>query len=219
MSKLTLISHYLCPYVQRAVIALIEKGVAHERVYIDLAAKPPWFQAISPLGKVPVLRVDDDHIVFESSVICEYLDETTPHRLHPEDPLERAQHRAFIEFGSAILADLWAFQMADAAEAVERKATDLRGKFAWVEKSLGDGPYFAGARFSLVDAAFGPILRYFDVIDTIGDFGILAEAPKVRAYRAALAARPSVRDAVMPDYADRLRDYLKQRGSYLARAA
>ena len=54
-ARLKLISHKLCPYVQRAVIALSEKGVAFERIDIDLANKPDWFLAISPLGKTPVL--------------------------------------------------------------------------------------------------------------------------------------------------------------------
>ena len=53
MPKLTLISHKLCPYVQRAVIALNEKGVPFERIDIDLADKPDWFLKISPPGKVP----------------------------------------------------------------------------------------------------------------------------------------------------------------------
>ena len=54
---LTLVSHLLCPYVQRAAIALAEKNVPFERVVIDLANKPDWFIAISPLGKVPLLRL------------------------------------------------------------------------------------------------------------------------------------------------------------------
>ncbi len=54
--KLHLISHGLCPYVQRAVISLSEKGVDFERSHIDLANKPDWFLAISPLGKTPVLK-------------------------------------------------------------------------------------------------------------------------------------------------------------------
>ena len=56
-TTLTLVSHLLCPYVQRAAIALREKDVPFERVVIDLANKPDWFVAISPLGKVPLLRV------------------------------------------------------------------------------------------------------------------------------------------------------------------
>ena len=54
-----LISHVLCPYVQRAVIVLTEKRIPFRRVDIDLADKPEWFRAISPLGKVPLLRIDD----------------------------------------------------------------------------------------------------------------------------------------------------------------
>jgi glutathione S-transferase len=71
-AHLKLISHQLCPYVQRAVIALTEKGTAFERIDIDLANKPDWFLAISPLGKTPVLQVSETPI-FESAVILEYL--------------------------------------------------------------------------------------------------------------------------------------------------
>ena len=90
-------------------------------------------------------------------------------------------------------------------------------KFTWLEDHLGDGPYFAGADFSLVDAAFGPVFRYFDVYDRIADFGIFDQAPKVRAYRLALSVRPSVRGAVAPDYGARLLAMLKRKDTVLAR--
>src|SRR3982751_1822215 len=105
MQELTLISHKLCPYVQRAVIALTEKGVPFERIDIDLANKPDWFLKVSPLGKTPVLLVGD-HAIFESAVILEYLEETQPKPLHPADALRRAEHRAYIEYGSAVLNDI-----------------------------------------------------------------------------------------------------------------
>ena len=59
MSQLTLVSHHLCPYVQRAAIALLEKGVPFSRVMVDLAAKPDWFTATLAAGKVPLLRAAD----------------------------------------------------------------------------------------------------------------------------------------------------------------
>src|SRR6185437_9769559 len=97
-APLKLISHKLCPYVQRAVIALTEKGVAFERIDIDLANKPEWFLKISPLGKVPVLVVTTEKsavAIFESNVICEYIEETQGGpNLHPKEPLTRAEHRA-----------------------------------------------------------------------------------------------------------------------------
>ncbi len=66
-APLTLVSHTLCPYVQRAAIVLTEKGAAFERRWVDLANKPDWFKAISPLGKTPVLLVAETPI-FESAV-------------------------------------------------------------------------------------------------------------------------------------------------------
>src|SRR5882724_12567118 len=108
VAALKLISHKLCPYVQRAVIALTEKGVEFERIDVDLANKPDWFLELSPLGKTPVLQVGDIAI-FESAVILEYLEETQPHPLHPHDPLRRAEHRSLIEYGSAILNEIWGF--------------------------------------------------------------------------------------------------------------
>ena len=73
--NLTLVSHVLCPYVQRVAIALAEKGVAHDRVTVDLADKPGWFLEISPPGRTPVLKVGDAAL-FESAAILEYLEET-----------------------------------------------------------------------------------------------------------------------------------------------
>jgi glutathione S-transferase len=224
MSALTLVSHHLCPYVQRAAIALAEKGVAFERVTIDLAAPPDWFGAISPLGKVPLLRVArpgrEEAVLFESAVICEYIEETQGGpALHPADPIERARHRAWIEFGSSILADIYAVETTPDAALFEGRRQALIEKFSRLEAVLGAGPFFAGERFSLVDAAFGPAFRYFDVFDTVADLGILSGKPKVAGWRRALAARPSVRSAVAVDYPERLRRFLDAQGSHLMSGA
>ncbi|MBF9033105.1 glutathione S-transferase family protein [Rhodobacterales bacterium HKCCE2091] len=213
---LHLVSHKLCPYVQRAVIALTEKGVPFRRSDVDLSAKPDWFLAISPLGRTPVL-VTKGVPIFESAVILEYLDETEPPRLHPADAIERATQRSWIEFGSAVLNDIAGFYAAPDAEAFASKTGALRRKFERLDSALGDGPYFAGPRFGLVDTVFGPVFRYFDTFDRIADSGILDGLPRVSGWRVALAARPSVRDAVSPDYPDLLRDFLLRRGSHLSR--
>src|SRR3954464_6272760 len=155
-AKLKLISHTLCPYVQRAVIALTEKGVPFERIDIDLADKPDWFLAISPLGKTPVLQVGDTAI-FESAVILEYLEETQPKPLHPADPLARAEHRGWIEFGSAGLNDIAGFYPAPDAAAFATKTAQLEQRFARLETRVAAEPWFDGAEFSLVDAVFGPV--------------------------------------------------------------
>jgi glutathione S-transferase len=215
MPKLELISNLLCPFTQRAAIQLLEAAAPFERSYIDLADKPAWFLEISPLGKAPVLRTERG-AVFESAVICEYLEETLANRLHPEDAFERARHRAWIEFASAITADIYGFYTAPNAAAMRAKAESLAGKFGWLEKHISATPYFAGKAFHLVDAAYAPLFRLFDTFDQIGDFGILAELERVVTYRAALAGRPSVQQAVAANYAEVFRDYLADQESHLS---
>jgi len=214
--SLTLVSHHLCPYVQRAVISLTEKHVAFERIYVDLANKPDWFLAISPLGRTPVLKVGD-RAIFESAVVLEYLEETRPGPMHPADPLARAEHRAWIEFGSSVLNDIGGLYSAPDGAAFEAKATVLAEKFTRLENRPGPGPFFDGEEFSLVDIVFGPVFRYFDVFDRIGDFGILTDKPKLAAWRQALAARPSIRTAAPDDYEARLWRFLEARQSHISR--
>jgi glutathione S-transferase len=215
MAELTLVSYDLCPYVQRAAIALAEKGVPFRRVDVDLADKPDWFRAISPLGKVPLLRVGDD-VLFESAVIVEYLEETNPHPLHPGDPLERAKHRAWMEFGSSILGDIWVLETTPDRAAFVAKLDVLKGKFRRIENVLTTGPYFAGEQFSLVDVVFAPVFRYFDTFERFVDLGLFEAVPKVSAWRAALAKRPSVAGAVVPDYPARLEAFLRKKNGWIA---
>jgi glutathione S-transferase len=219
MQNLQLISHRLCPYVQRAAIVLAEKGTPFERRNIDLAQKPDWFLKLSPLGKVPVLLVQEhgrQEVIFESAVIAEYLDETIEPRLHPQEPLARARHRAWIEFASATLADIAGFYTAVEAEQFTSRSIVLEGRFARLEDELGHGPWFGGTDFSIVDAAFAPVFRYFDVFDTVIDHGIFEGKPKLQVWRAELRERPSVRGAVSADYGELLREFVLSRGSHLA---
>jgi glutathione S-transferase len=210
MADYLLTSFDLCPFVQRSVIALNEKGVPHDIRYIDLANKPDWFLEISPFGKVPVLTVGDTHI-FESQVINEYIEETTPGALHPADPLRRAHNRAWIEFASGLLMTAYGVEIAADEETARAKAKKVREDLARVEAQIV-GPLFNGEAFSLVDAAAAPMLQrlvwYQDVEPSLAFFEGL---PKVTAWRDALLARPSVRDSLVPDIVDRFHASLEKR--------
>jgi glutathione S-transferase len=216
-TPLTLVSFDLCPYVQRAAIVLAEKGIPVERIDVDLANKPDWFKAISPLGKVPLLKVDDE-VLFESAVIVEYLEETHAPALHPSAPLAKARHRAWMEFGSSILADIWVLETTKDRAAFDQKIETLKAKFARLEETLGSGPFFAGPRFSIVDAVFAPVFRYFDTFDQIADLPVFEGLSKVQAWRKALADRTSVRNAVVPDYPARLLAFLRQHDGIIVHA-
>lgn len=216
-TTLTLISHPLCPFVQRAVINLLEKGVAFDRVNIDLSAKPDWFLALSPTGKIPVLKVGEDAVLFESMVICEYLEETQAGAaMYPRDPLLRARHRAWIEFATQTMGDGWQFLHAVDAATADTRLAAFREKLAKLEAELGTGPYFAGASFGMVDAVYAPLFRYFGIVNLAIAQAVFQGLPRVSAWRDALAARPSVHNAVVPDYAERFLNHLRQNGALAA---
>lgn len=213
--KPVLVSHALCPYVQRAAIVLAEKGIEFERRDIDLASKPEWFIRLSPTGKTPMLLVQGGAL-FESAAICEFLDETALPRLHPANAVQRARHRAWMEFGSGVLNLIASFYGASDEAALQQRAREIHARFAQLEAVLGESPYFDGP-FSIVDAAFAPVFRYFDVFETIGDFGFFHDLPKVSAWRRALSARPSARQAAHPRYEELLREFLVRKNAALAR--
>jgi len=223
MATLTLISHKLCPYVQRAAISLAEKGIPFERVDIDLSNKPDWFLKISPLGKVPLLKVgtgEDEAVIFESAVILEYLEETQPNPLYPSDPLERARQRGWMEFGSAMLSGISRLYNAKDEAAFDKEALALRASLERLEAeraSRPGGPYFNGETFGLVDAVFGPVFRYFDTFEAQAGLSLMDGLPSLAEWRAGLSARPSVRGAVRTDYPELLTEFLRNRKSRISR--
>jgi len=221
LAALTLVSHNLCPYVQRAAIALAEKRVAFARVYVDLSDKPDWFCAVSPLGKVPLLRVasgGSEQVIFESAVILEYLEETQANPLHPDHPLDRARHRSWMEFGSDLLNGIARLYNAGTQAAFERERDSLRARFERLEAELSvrqSGPFFQQDRFTLVDAVFGPIFRYFDVFEARAAIRLLDGLPRIGEWRVALAERPSVRGSVDEDYPELLATFLRNRRAHI----
>ncbi len=91
----------------------------------------------------------------------------------------------------------------------------LRNKWQFLEHNLDDGPYFSGENFSLVDAAFAPVFRYFDVIETLSDVDYFGGVPKVRTWRNILATRPSVQQAVSEDFPERLLQFFAGKDSVI----
>lgn len=200
-----LISFILCPYVQRSVITLKEKQVPFEITYIDLNNPPEWFAALSPMGKVPVLRMDQGRVLFESAVINEYLDETNPPPLHPHDPWRRAHNRAWIEFGSNLIGRQYRMLVAASEDGFVQERDGLLADLRYVEQQLGEGPFFNGAAFSLADAAYAPLFMRLEISERLYPQGLFEPTPRVRAWSDALLARLSVRESVVADFETRFR--------------
>lgn len=214
--KPELISFDICPFVQRSVITLLEKGVDFDITYIDLANKPDWFLAISPFGKVPVLRVGDD-VVFESAVINEYLDEVNPPSMHPQDPLQKAVNRAWGEFSSGLNMSMFHWATADSEEEAIKYFETMISDLKKVEAQLAEGPFFNGSDFRIVDAAFAPFFMRVTFVEEALKTSYLDAFPKVQRWRNALLEKQSVQTSVVPDIKDRFITYITDKGSHLAK--
>ena len=203
-SKYLLCSFKTCPWVQRAAIVLRAKGIQYDISYIDRNDRPAWFLAMSPHAKVPVLQIDGKDSLFESNAIAEYLDETTPPRLHPEDPLARARNRAWTDFVPTFAESVSDAAYSDSEEEFSKKAAKIAGPFGKLDDALAkrgnDGPYFNGAKFSLVDAAYAPFLQRYTYMDRLKPIGAIEKLPRLKAWRDALIAHPAVKASTVPNF-------------------
>jgi glutathione S-transferase len=219
MAKYLLVSFKTCPWVQRAAIVLREKNTPFEFRHIEPDNRPDWFLAISPHKKVPVLRIDDRVSLFESNAIAEYLDETIAPRLHPEDPIERAVNRAWTDYVPTFAEQVTAVAYADGEADYAKAAAQIPVPFERLEKALekqGSGPFFNGARYSLVDAAYAPFLQRYVFLDRVKRLGHIEKFPRLKAWSDALLARGSTHSFPEAEFEAMYRDNLRRRNKWVS---
>jgi len=214
MAKYLLVSFKTCPWVQRAAIVLREKSIAFEFRHIEPDNRPDWFLAISPHKKVPVLRIDEKVSLFESNAIAEYLDETIAPRLHPDDPVARAINRAWTDYVPTFASSVTATGYAADEAAYKAAAEKIPLAFGQLERALekqGAGPFFNGAKYSLVDAAYAPFLQRYFFLDRVKPLGIIEKFPRLNAWAEALVNRPSTHSFPEAEFEALYRANLKRR--------
>jgi glutathione S-transferase len=218
MTKYLLVSFKTCPWVQRAAIVLREKKVEFEFRHIDRDNRPDWFLAISPHKKVPVIRIDDKVSLFESNAIAEYLDETIAPRLHPEDPVERAVNRAWTDYIPTFSGMVTGVAYAKTEAEYKEIAEKIPVPFERLERALekGGGPFFNGARYSLVDAGYVPFLQRYYFLDRIRPLGHIAKFPRLEAWAAALLARPSTHSFPAAEFEQLYRENVRNRKVWMS---
>lgn len=183
----------------RVKIALHEKGLAYERITLNLAKKDqkrPEHLERNPYGKVPVID-DGGQILFESCIINEYLDEKYPEPpLMPKDPYLRGRGRVLVDYGLNYTHEpYWALRgemLKPAPErntaVIEAKRQGLRELLRYLEDELNDKPYFLGG-LSLTDI---DVLPRFLRMETYGALPA-PSLPRLGAWLERMKQRPSVK--------------------------
>jgi glutathione S-transferase len=188
------------PMVQPVRMCLHEKQIEHELIYINPYDKPEWYKNLTPNGQglVPTLQVDDA-VIFESSVINEYLDEVFPQpRFLPSEPVLRAKNRAWTLAALEILLALVDMTVFRRREEYEANKTRLLGKLAKLEAQLGEGPYFNGEAISLTDFQYAPIFLRIDILDRLYGTKVMARFERLSTWAGNILSRPSQKATIPP---------------------
>ncbi|MBT3012176.1 MAG: glutathione S-transferase family protein [Candidatus Thiodiazotropha sp. (ex Lucina aurantia)] len=215
--NIKLVSFLLCPFVQRSVILLEKKQIQYQLEYIDLEQPPAWFRRLSPMGKVPLMMINGA-VLFESAVILDFLDESFSPRFHPSDNLKRAQHKAWIEFGSSLLVAQHGMALAQDKEAMLEKKDRLEDELRHLLPPLEQGLFGDAVRFSLVDAAYAPLFMRLDLLARINPSLNIQYPGPVAEWAERLSSLPCVKESVVDDFPQQYRGYLEKKGAWLVMA-
>ncbi|OGP83559.1 MAG: hypothetical protein A2Y95_12875 [Deltaproteobacteria bacterium RBG_13_65_10] len=168
--------HPMSTYSRKVRLALIEKGVPFERVLIDLVKgeqKKPEYLALNPNGKVPTL-VDGGFAIFESTAICEYIEEKHPSpSILPGDAQARARARMWNQYADTQIAppfskifDELFFKKPGTGDMakVEAGKQGVQEQIRILDKHLAGKQYLAGDAFTLADIAMIPWFGYMPML-------------------------------------------------------
>jgi glutathione S-transferase len=209
-------SMWACPYAQRTRILLELKKLPYQLVEIDLTKpRPDWFLALNPTGKVPVIE-HDGHVLNESSLINEYLDEAYPQTpALPASPYQRFAARTLVEFcNSRFAPNMYRALMEQddsrRAKAQKQAAADWVVLEALLERFDAQGESVFG-EFGMAELSYAPFFERYVLNEHYWGFEPLEQPglPRVQRWREAILTHPAVRKTgIAPaDYIKLYEDY------------
>lgn len=194
------------PYARKIRIVAAEKRIDMEMVQVDLSAPDCPVPQYNPLGKVPVLELDDGETLFDSRVIAEYLDHRTPvAHLIPQEQNLKIQVKRWEALADGVcdaavavmLENRRQESMRDPANIAKQMLKVNRG-LAAMHAALGDSKWCVDDTFSLADIALGCVLAYLDL--RYKEMGWQAQYPNLARHFDAMQRRPSFSSTSPPGY-------------------
>ncbi|XWS27466.1 hypothetical protein CRYUN_Cryun26dG0117400 [Craigia yunnanensis] len=182
VEEVVLLNFQPSPYATRVRIALAEKGVEYETKEEDVfKTKSQLLLKMNPIHKkVPVL-IHKERSICESLIIVEYIDEVWNQNspLLPSDPYQRAHARFWANYIDQKIFPIGSKLWTSASDEANKATKELVESFKTLEKELGEKPYFGGETFSFIDLALIAFSSFFLSFETLGNFSMEAECPKI----------------------------------------
>ena len=146
----------ICPYCQRVQILLDDAAIDCDRIEIDFTARPPLLEKLSPQGKIPIL-ISNGRVIFESSVILEFLNELDGGRYFSPDMHERAVMRSLCSTVGRIHDDVRVYFTAKTASEFDYAWKRVTDRFSNVVERGGDCAFY-GERLSMFGIYLAPLV-------------------------------------------------------------
>lgn len=190
------------PYARKARVALNEKDIAHE-IVMDIPWAPNTVApASNPLGKIPILLLDDGGVIHDSSVIVQYLEVVYPEPpLMPADPMRRLEHRKIEVLADGICDAVVLIALEGnrepelrSADWVERQRAKTVAGLARLSALLGEGTWFIDDTMGIADIAAACALGYLGV--RAGELEWRGKHPTLSAFSDRMEQRPSFQVSV-----------------------
>ncbi|OMO92675.1 hypothetical protein COLO4_17403 [Corchorus olitorius] len=202
-NEVVLLNFQPSPYATRVRIALAEKGVEYERKEEDVFnIKSELLLKMNPIHqKVPVL-IHNQKPICESLIIVEYIDEVWNHHspLLPSDLYQKAHARFWANFIDQKIFPIGSKLWTSPSDEAKKAAKELVENFKTLEQELGEKPYFGGDNFSFIDLALIAFSSFFHSFETLGNFSMEAECPKIVEWANRCLERESVSQSLFDKF-------------------
>ncbi|XP_060698157.1 glutathione S-transferase omega-1-like [Hemiscyllium ocellatum] len=178
-----LYSMRFCPFAQRVCLVLEAKKIKCEIVNVNLMNKPDWFLQKNPLGMVPTLETCKNELVYDSPIVCEYLDDIYPaNRLLPTDPYEKAKQKMLLEQFSKVVGYMYRIPVEKRKSMDTSKLEEeLQVQLSKFEQKLADlkTSFFGGDSVTMIDYWLWP---WFERMDALGFNKVLEQMPRLKCW-------------------------------------
>ncbi len=212
--EIELIGYELCPFTQRIHIILTEKNVPHKTTYIDIFNKPEWFNTVSPLKEIPILKFNNK-VIFKSNAICEFINDILALELYPQDIFELANSRAWIEFGHSLIMDIYNMSISQNKKEYSDKYDEVYKKLERINNEKTKQPYFYGNFFSMIDACYATIFIRLNSLDEAYKTNLLNNFEDLQIWDKELSKKTSVSSSIIDGYSEKLHDLLMKKNAYI----